>query len=319
MIFLKKYRKIVILNSLICVLFLLTGCTKNKNEDLKTKVISELDYVNVMVVEMLNELNNISFENYKIISQKIKLTDEEEQQQSKSEEESQSSEQNGSGKEENSEGGSQGDSGGSSDTKGKGEKQEKEGESKDAVNTTMMVNEAELDKDRNNIDWIAIKKEVELLNESWSVIVLDLYSLNVKNDRILNFSNKLNTCMIAIKNEDKDKSLDNLAELYSSIPVFLKEIGAEENIQKLRQTQSHVINAYVLAADMGNATIKDHLTQALNVYSEIMSDIDYTKDKTEKTNKIYVLLNELQNSINEKDSDVFYLKYKNFMQEIQTI
>ena len=33
-------------------------------------------------------------------------------------------------------------------------------------------------------------------------------------------------------------------------------------------------------------------------------------------NKIYVLLNELLNSLDEKDSDVFYIKYKVFMEAV---
>lgn len=317
----KKYRKIVILIFLIYSLFMLTGCTKNNDDELKIKVISELDYVNIKTVEMLNDLNNISFENYEIISQEIKLSDEEQKQQIQSGGGDQGSNKKRGGQGENleSEGSNQGGSGGSSDTKEPGEKQEQEGESKDVVNTTTMVDDVDLGKDRNDIDWTIIKKEVEILNESWSVIILDLYSLNVKNDTILDFSNKLNASMIAIKNEDKVRSLNALADLYSSIPVFLDEIKSEENIKKIRQTQSHVINAYVLADDMENTTIKDHITQALNVYSEVMSNIDYTKDKIEKTNKVYVLLNELQNSIDEKDSDIFYVKYKNFMKEIQAI
>lgn len=313
----EKCKKLLIIILLILILFCFTGCSENNNEDLQAKVISELDYVNVKTVDILNKLNNISFENYSIISQQIKLSDEEKQSQASSESQGSSSQQSGnsSGSSSSSEGGS----GGSSDTKDAEEKQEEEGESQDAVNTTTMINNAELNKNRNDIDWVQIKKDIELLEESWSVIVLDLYSLNVNNKTILEFSNKLNTAMIAVKNEDEAQSLTELADLYSNIPKFLEEIDADKNIQRIRQTQSNVINAYILAEDMENAAINEHLINAITTYSEIMSDIDYTKDKTEKINKIYVLLNELANSVDEKDTDVFYIKYKNFMKEIEAI
>lgn len=318
MIFLKKYKKILIIIFLLSTLFFLTGCSENSNEDLQAKVVSELDYVNVKTVDLLNKLNNISFENYSIVSQQVKLSDEEQQQSGEnSQGSSQSSGQTSDGG--SSESSSSEGAGGSSDTKGAEEKQEKEGESQDKVNTTSMVTDSELDKDRNDIDWTEIKKEIELLNESWSVIVLDLYTLNVQNDTILSFSDKLNAAMIAVKEENKQQSLTALADLYSNIPAFLEEINADKNMKKIRQTQSYVINAYVLADDMENTTINEHLTNAVATYSEIMSDIDYIKDKTEKTNKIYVLLNELANSIDEKDADVFYIKYKNFMKEIEAI
>lgn len=308
----KKYKKIAILIILIFAVFSLTGCSDSQEGELKTKVISELDYVNVKTIDMLNKLNNISFESYSIISEQVQFTDEEKQnnqsQSGKSTETASGSEEGGSSNQ-----------GGSSNTSGQEGQQSEQGTSNDKINTTNMAMEVDLGKDRNNIDWTAIKNEVELLDESWAVIILDLYTLNVKSDIILDFSDKLNTAMVAIKNEDKQKSLTALADLYSSIPAFLIEIDADKNMQKIRQTQSYVIDAYILANDIGNTEINKNLTQAITTYSEIMSDIDYTKDKTEKTNKVYVLLNELSNSLKEKDTDVFYIKYKNFMKEIESI
>lgn len=308
----KKYKKIAILIILIFTIFFLTGCSDSQDGNLKTKVISELDYVNVKTIDMLNKLNNISFESYSIISEQVQFTDEEKQnnqsQSGKSTETSSGTEEGGSGS-----------GGSSSNTSGQENGQSEQGTSNDKINATNMVMDVELDKDRNNIDWTTIKNEVELLDESWAVITLDLYTLNVKSDIILDFSDKLNTTMVAIKNEDKQKSLTALADLYSSIPEFLREIDADKNMQKIRQTQSYVIDAYILADDIGNTEINNNLTQAITTYSEVMSDIDYTKDKTEKTNKVYVLLNELANSLKEKDKDVFYIKYKNFMKEIEAI
>lgn len=302
----KIYKKITILIFLIFTVFLLTGCSNDDSDDLKTKVVSELDYIDTITIGMLNKLNNISYENYSIISSQVQLSSEEEKAKT-GEENSQSS---------------SGENAGQSSKTGTGSSEENAetgGDSKNTINTTTMVADTELNKNRDDIDWTEIKKEVEQLDESWSIIVLDLYTLNAKNDTILGFSDKINTAMTAIKSEDKQKSLTALADLYSSIPQFLQEIDADKNMQKLKQTQSYVIDAYVLANDMNNTNIDKNITQAITVYSEVMSDIDYTKDKTEKTNKAYVLLNELANSLTEKDSDVFYIKYKNFMKEIESI
>ena len=313
----KKYKKIAMLIIVVLAAFSLSGCSKGKDGDLKTKVISELNYVNAKTIDMLNKLNNISFESYSIISEQVKFNDEEKQnnqsQSGKSTETASGTEEGGNS---NGESSSKGDSGSTNGQKGQ---QSEQGSSNDKINTTNMVMNVELNKDRNNIDWTTIKNDVELLGESWTIITLDLYTLNANSDTILNFSNKLNTAMVAIKNEDKPKSLIALADLYSSIPKFLREIDADKNMQKIRQTQSYVIDAYILADDMGNTEINQNLTQAITTYSEVMSDIDYTKDKTEKTNKVYVLLNELENSLTEKDTDVFYIKYKNFMKEIEAI
>lgn len=313
----KKYKKIAMLIIVVLAAVFLSGCSKGKDGDLKTKVISELNFVNAKTIDMLNKLNNISFESYSIISEQLKFNDEEKQnnqsQSGKSTETASGTEEGGNS---NGESSSKGDSGSTNGQKGQ---QSEQGSSNDKINTTNMVMNVELSKERNNIDWTTIKNDVELLNESWTIITIDLYTLNANSNTILNFSNKLNTAMVAIKNEDKQKSLTALADLYSSIPKFLREIDADKNMQKIRQTQSYVIDAYILADDMENTEINKNLTQAITTYSEVMSDIDYTKDKTEKTNKVYVLLNELANSLTKKDTDVFYIKYKNFMKEIEAI
>lgn len=280
----------------------LTGCKKDEKKELKEKAISELGYVNIKIIDMLNALNNLTFENYSIVSKEVKLDDKSQKKQSGQEGESGSS------------------NGDESENKQEQESTEQnnkqENGSQEFINTTEMVTDTILTKDRNNIDWQIIEPEIELLNESWSIIVLDLYSLNTNGDTILDFSSKLNDVMIAMKNEDKAASLTSLANLYRSLPEFLKQIDADENLQKIRQTQSYVINAYSLAEDMQNPEINGEIQKAVDTYSQVISDIDYTKDKTYKTNKVYVLLNELANSLATKESDIFYVKYKNFMEAI---
>ena len=301
---LRNSKKIIITIILILIILNLAGCgNKNKNEKLQKKVATELEYVNVKIIDLLNALNNLSFENYTISTEKVKLDDNTDKKENEQGSDSKSK---------------MGEEGSGSQAQGETQSnsQTQENGSQDLINTTEMITDATLMKDKNNINWDLIKPEIELLNESWNVIVLDLYTLNVKNDVILDFSNKLNKCIVAIKNEDKAQSLKTLANLYSSIPVFLKEIKDDENTQKIRQTQSYVINAYSLAEDMGNTEIRNNITKAIETYSEIMSDVNYTKDHSYKVNKIYVLLNELLNSLDEKDSAVFYIKDKVFMEAV---
>lgn len=288
-------RKTIFTIILIFTIIFFTGCSNNSDENLNIKVISELDYLDGKIIEMLNKLNNISFESYSIISEKVKLSAKDEK--AKTEEE----------------GGE-----GSKNNDGTENEEEVEDKSK-TINSTNMVANTELNKNKNDIKWEELKEAIEEIDSSWAIIVLDLYTLNASNSTILEFSEQINKVMIEIKAEDKQKSLETLAKLYSGIPKLLKETNVDVNKQKIRQTQNYVIDAYVLANDMTNKQINTNITQAINEYSEIMSNINYTKDKSEKINKIYVLLNELANSLIEKETDVFYIKYKNFMKEIETL
>ena len=267
----KIFKSIIIIFLLISICISFVGCKQSENDELIKKTNSELDYINIKIISMLNSLNNLSFNNYTIITKDI------------------------------------------------------EDNSTDNDNKTSSNNKTEiktdnlLSKNFNNIKWESIKNEVEQLNESWSIIALDLYGLKIDNSEILNFSSKLNTAMLNIKNENKTDSLASLANLYESIPLFYYGVNSDNNLQKIRKTQSYVVNAYILAGDINNPDIANNLQKALKTYEEVITNIDYIEGKTYKTNKAYVLLNELTNSLEIKDQTIFYIKYVDFMETINKL
>lgn len=78
-----KNKKIISMFILIFILFVMTGCSKNNKEDLQNKASTEIGYLNTKMIDMLNSLNNITFENYTVISKKVKLSEESQTAQSK--------------------------------------------------------------------------------------------------------------------------------------------------------------------------------------------------------------------------------------------
>ena len=88
---------------------------------------------------------------------------------------------------------------------------------------------------------------------------------------------------------------------------------------QLKQKYGAEITIHIDPIDIKNPEINNNLQKAMDVYSQVISDTAYTKDKTYKTNKAYVLLNELVNSLNNEDQDIFYVKYKNFMETINEL
>ena len=66
-------RKLSIIFLIIITLFSLTGCNKNKDDSIKKeKVNQEMSYLDSKIIAMLNRLNNISFSNYKVVSEDVK-------------------------------------------------------------------------------------------------------------------------------------------------------------------------------------------------------------------------------------------------------
>jgi len=53
------------------------GCN-NSEEKLNVKVASEIEFFDSKIVDMLNNLNNISFQNYRLTTKKVQLTEQSE-------------------------------------------------------------------------------------------------------------------------------------------------------------------------------------------------------------------------------------------------
>ena len=69
-----RRNKEVFLILIICftLILALTGCQKKiTNEDIKSKVIQEIDYLDIKIVTILNLLNNLSIQDYTITSEEI--------------------------------------------------------------------------------------------------------------------------------------------------------------------------------------------------------------------------------------------------------
>lgn len=301
--------KSVFFIAFIFTIFLLffTGCTNKNigNEDTKDKVIEELEYLDSQIISIANKLNNISMQSYAISSEEVSLGEENSN--------GTSSTQSG-----NEASGGSGTSGGqqkeSSSQSGAGEESQKTN-----ITTTQMEPNTVLDSDENNIDWKSIKSQIETINEAWTVILLDLSSLNINNDNILNFSTTLDDCIISIKDENKIDSLTNVAKLYSYIPIIEKDISSEKSIQNIKQVKAYIINAYAVVEQGDWVTVENNIAQAEETFKNITTDIEYIKDKEYKTNRTYVLIKELQNSLSYKDRKLFYVKYKNLMESVNTL
>lgn len=64
---------LIILSSVI----LLTGCSNNINESSdKEKLTAEMKYISMQITDLLHNLNNLSLENYEIVSEIVNMSEE---------------------------------------------------------------------------------------------------------------------------------------------------------------------------------------------------------------------------------------------------
>ena len=65
--------------------------------------------------------------------------------------------------------------------------------------------------------------------------------------------------------------------------------------------------------------ILENIKNATNVYAELLTNGRVNSNKQHNINKTYIMLNEMQNAVNKQDKDIFLIKYKNILEELNIV
>lgn len=307
----KKYITIIIILIIIItsIIFFFISNNSNEEETLLYKTENEIEYIEENIIAMMNKLNQITFSNTVLIEEKTENT-----KSGKSENNAQNQNTEQSNKQ-GSDNQKQGQSGNNSNSSSS------ESSSQNEQNTATIKYEIRDDSilttNTNNIDWETIKYNTENMHSMWSTLLIDLYSLNVNQDDILNFSSILDQITINSKEEDKVTLLNNLASLYSFLPKYKEQIYKEDNSKiNIDYAKACVLNSYALSEQNKWDDVKAQTSKSVNYFTNIMNSVYVNRENQSKITKAYVLLNELNNSVRLNDKEVFLIKYKNAMEEL---
>lgn len=302
-----RLKKIALIILFLTFVILLSGCeNKNEEDQMKQKTDASIQFLDDSLISMLNGLNNISYVNYYVTTEKVKV-DSKSKSGSDSSENSKSSEV------------SQGND--SNQNSGEQSSEGKNGQQNDNEKITVsdMKSKNILLSDRSTINWEKLKSEIENLYSSWNTILIDLYKLGISNDDIFKFSSYLDNTVASMKMESRESTLLNLSALYGILPSFMDSYSDNRTSINIKWTKAHIIRAYSAVGNKDWNTVVSEIAQADQSYGAVMSDADFVNEKSYNTNKTYVSLKEMQNSLSLQDEDIFYIKYKNFMQEINLL
>lgn len=308
----KKSKKI-----LICVILILIIIgsvvlasfikAKNRNNDGqgKDKAVSEVKYLETKLTVLLNSMNNIKYENYKVITSKIDENDTKDATKSSDKNDNSNMGDEKSKTQDKAQASGNGESDSNSQKQGNTNKYSVERIS--SMSTTS-----------GSVDWSKIKNEIEVLYSIVPTITLDLYDLDTDKNEILKFNTELDNLTAVVKKEDKEKTLVELAKLYSFLPKYLEQVSTNEVYTNVINTKAYVVAAYSIVETENWNQVIEYINKAIESYSKVLNNV--TEDtKMYNVNRGYILLNELQNAANIKDKEIFLIKYKNLLEEFNSI
>lgn len=284
----------ILLVIVVCIFaaFIYSNAKQDEN-GLKDKIEEEIDYIDTKITSLINEINGLQLENYKVTITKVQEEESKSDTTSKKE---------------------------SEEANEKSTQEEEEGTSSGQETEISRMEKEQTTEGAEQTNWKLIQQETEVFYSVWASILLDLYEAGIEANKIVEFSNTLDQALISLKEKDKAKSCENFAKMYSLLPEFASKGNIEELKQNTIMAKSSIIKAYSNLEKEDWEKVLEEVQNAENKFVQIMSNVEKSENKLKYSiNKSYILIEELKNSLPTKDKGIFYIKYKNLIEELNTM
>ncbi len=308
------------------IIFINNNKSIDNDTNLKQKVSTEIEYLDFNTINIMNKLNNITILKYKLYTKDINTEKNKEDVSSKaqyleaqSNNGSSSSNQESNSNKNTTSNSQTGSSSSQSSGEGNSNSSSSSSTSGNLTVSKLVPNVSSWNVSLNDNDWLTISYSIENLYSGWPVVCLDLKKLNVPNDQITQFEISLNGAIQSINSKDKNSALINLNIIYGLLCKYDEYTTSDNYELGIIRTKANILESYVFAQ---NENWKDMTTSISNAKTNFDTVINSVDDKdTRKINleKMSIILNELQTSVALNDINIYYINYKNTMEQLETI
>lgn len=308
-------KKIFIILLLVPIVIMLSGCNnvfKTETPSLVDKLHEEIEYLDSELIAMLNNLNGITYVNYRVIPSEVKQTD------TASNPNTQMNESGSSPNAEQKESLETSGESASSQTDQQNDNSKSSSTEESDTKTYKMEETSSLNIN-NSIDWNEIKSNIEIVYTAWITIKLDLEELKISEDIINKFSKELNLTILAIKNENKIESMQGLSNMYGILPEFIKNISDDKFKLYTLETKKNTIAVYNCIENSKWEEAKDSINLAKETFKSTNNIENIEEYKKGDIKRVVALLDELSTSLELKDKELALLKYKGLIQELSIL
>ena len=281
---------------------------KNEEQDIVEKARTEIKYIDDKLMVLFNNMNKIQFDNFKL---SIKDTN-----TSKADKSGSSSGSSGDSSESSSGSGNSGEEG--SQNKDDGDGKSNTSSSSESIKT-YMLDETGILIGNSDIDWKNVKYEVENMYVSLPTITLDLYQTDAQDQDILDLNSEFDNLTKVVKEENKNLMLQQLVKLYEILVKITDKCYDSIQEQVYSRTKLNIYKAYSKLDSNNWNDIYNDTKMAVDEFSKLMTDSSISNNKQYSINKIYVMLSELQKASEKQDVQIFLIKYKNTLEELNNL
>lgn len=317
----KKILKInLIIIFILIALLNISGCKGSKKEDknLKEKLNAEISYIDNELVTILNKLNDIEYVKYKVIEQEGESIAKG-NESNESESGKQSSGEKNSKENTNESGGNQEEDKKEGSSEESSKKQENSKSSNTSNKIFSMKDNSILGKQTVDINWDELKGKIENLYTTWITVSNDLKQVGVPEEMLDSFSEKIDFLAYAIKNYNKEETLNNVILLYEYLPKFVEIYTDDEKSKNVLYSKYNLLLCYKHVNLEKWDELQNSLSDLKKSFSNIYDKKDEYTGKSVNISNASIIIKEMNNTVNIKEKDIFFIKYKNLIQELNII
>lgn len=169
------------------------------------------------------------------------------------------------------------------------------------------------------INWSELESRIEKIYNYWNSTILDLNNFNINKKALTDFGKILDNTTISIKNRDKKSTLGNLTKLYYQLTIYYTDLNIDINYINIVNAKYNLLYAYSIVEN-GNWTLTyEYILKSDENLFKTVNSINNSQSNQYNINQAYIAIKELENIINVKDIDIFYIKYNIAMNKLQNI
>lgn len=304
----KRIYACVVILSLILIL---SGCGNKKSEQelLKDKLNTEISYIDSELVSIANALNNINYSKYKLIEEEVENVTNVSSNSSKSNEGTKGQDENKITQEE------QESSEENTNNQSNGNHEENQEEKNDIFTMTS----TNLLEESVQTDWSEFYSKVESLYTVFTVVSLDLKEIGILENDINDFNNSLDALSLAVKSNNSINIMNSVVELYSYLPDFMKKYEGNNKDQKIINSKYYLLVCYRDVNEENWTNFENSFQDLKMSFSNVNNSREEYIGKEVNINNANAIIRGMQDTINLKDKSIFFIKYKNLIQEFNIL
>lgn len=318
-------KKILKINGIIifilAVIFNLSGCKSSQKEEknLKEKINAEISYIDNELVTIINKLNDIDYVRYKVVEQEgesvAKGNESNETESGKQTSEDRNTKENTKENAKESSGGKEEDKKENSSE----ETNKNQENSKSSNKVFSMQDNNILGKQTINVNWNELKSKIENLYTTWVTVSNDLKKVGVPEEMIDSFGEKMDFLASSIKSSNKEETINNVITLYEYLPKFVNVYTDDERPKNVLDTKYNLLLCYKNVDSEEWDELQNSLSNLKKSFSNISDKKDEYAGKIVNIDNSFAIIKEMNNTVNIREKDIFYIKYKNLIQELNII